>query len=575
MFSTPTPCSGVKPLHPLAVARSGSDSLELQLETPVKLGRERFSHGQFEKEVHISRCHCTLLATSPGNFEVQAMSSTNNPLWVRKEGRLLVMRPNQLSKVQLAFGDQIWLDKSGRPEFVYELIPPPVKQWSSPEKIRAIGSPQIRKRRSSRLRSTMLGSERQVLDFLALIGLAKSREDLEETVRQERLDGMVLDHLDRQELQHTFELAYGDAVRLEVALDELHNKRLCNPSPAVLVAKRAAKSSRPGDDAFQPAKRVRFQDILEVHATSPEKDSPISRATTSSVQAVIRSMIAADSFRSARQAAITMQRAFRRWMVQRKSRASTVIQAMARGMQASRSFTRTRHAAIVVQRGIRDWMLRRKSRACTVIQAMARGMQASRSFTRTRHAAIVVQRGIRDWMLRRKSRACTVIQAMARGMQASRSFTRTRHAAIVVQRGIRDWMLRRQSRASTGIQAAVRSFSEQARCPCSGSLSAATDPMSVAECATQPVPLKGEVVALGHAGASDDEDFPPTQPVRPREKQDGSEMDFVQTQPVILIDDEEQEGEGEATQAVDSSDLDTDTQEIFDDSDQFDATQPS
>ena len=52
----------------------------------------------------------------------------------------------------------------------------------------------------------MLGPEREVVDFLAMAGLSKTREFLQAVVERERIDGLVLDHLDRQELQQLLEV---------------------------------------------------------------------------------------------------------------------------------------------------------------------------------------------------------------------------------------------------------------------------------------------------------------------------------------------------------------------------------
>ena len=140
------------------------------------------------------RVHCEVKARCDRKFEVTALSSQNNPLYVKTRNGIgewnaepIVLRPQEWAathksiicshlRVRVAiavadYGDQIWLDKSGRSEYQYgrwQLL----VQWfvryivlaeislptNSPIRLNNAASPSVsRKRRSTRLRTTMLG----------------------------------------------------------------------------------------------------------------------------------------------------------------------------------------------------------------------------------------------------------------------------------------------------------------------------------------------------------------------------------------------------------------------------------
>ena len=140
------------------------------------------------------RVHCEVKARCDRKFEITALSSQNNPLYVKTRNGIgewnaepIVLRPQEWAathksiicshlRVRLAiavadYGDQIWLDKSGRSEYQYgrwQLL----VQWfvryivlaeislptNSPIRLNNAASPSVsRKRRSTRLRTTMLG----------------------------------------------------------------------------------------------------------------------------------------------------------------------------------------------------------------------------------------------------------------------------------------------------------------------------------------------------------------------------------------------------------------------------------
>ncbi|XP_051929492.1 abnormal spindle-like microcephaly-associated protein homolog [Hippocampus zosterae] len=178
-------------------------------------------------------------------------------------------------------------------------------------------------------------------------------------------------------------------------------------------------------------------------------------------------------------AAVTMQRGYRLWKIQktqRENRAARVIQSAYKKWHVERMAERTAAAVKIQsfyrrQRCLRQY--RKIQRSALLIQAHCRGLiQRSRFQKRTRQhqSAVVIQSAFRGHRVRKQAlrikRAAVVIQrwyrASARRAAERQRFVEMRRAARTVQLAYRKKRnrdsLKRRHRAATVIQAAFRKF---------------------------------------------------------------------------------------------------------------------
>ncbi|XP_051929609.1 abnormal spindle-like microcephaly-associated protein homolog [Hippocampus zosterae] len=178
-------------------------------------------------------------------------------------------------------------------------------------------------------------------------------------------------------------------------------------------------------------------------------------------------------------AAVTMQRGYRLWKIQktqRENRAARVIQSAYKKWLVERMAERTAAAVQIqsfyrTQRCLRQY--RKIQRSALLIQAHCRGViQRSRFQRRKRqhHSAVVIQSAFRGHRVRKRAlrikRAAVVIQrwyrASARRAAERQRFVEMRRAARTVQLAYRKKRnrdsLKRRHRAATVIQAAFRKF---------------------------------------------------------------------------------------------------------------------
>lgn len=189
------------------------------------------------------------------------------------------------------------------------------------------------------------------------------------------------------------------------------------------------------------------------------------------VQAAFRGSRARKAVRQQRQAAVTIQRAWRKTALQSKEFAAVALQRKARGYLSRLDCQVQQRYAMMVQRNWRVKRDRKRGLQATKLQAAARGMLARRRVAGQQRAAERIQH---LWWHHRKrhderrERAARSIQAVARGALVRKHIPqivaeqwRSEEGAVVtLQRAYRDWCLRKVE-AATVLQAALRGMMDR------------------------------------------------------------------------------------------------------------------
>ena len=214
-----------------------------------------------------------------------------------------------------------------------------------------------------------------------------------------------------------------------------------------MEAVRLAERTRAALMASRHAAASLIQTAYLKHAISVQMRIERNRVAARTIQASFRRHVARTTFKTARKAAIIIQRSERQradrrdarlvrlYIRQEQERAVQIIQGAFRRF---RTGAVRRHAAITIQRCARGWLGRRRSAKMT-------------------ETVIYLQRRWRlhsTWELFRRQRKSTIcIQAAIRGYLASRSYDRLRKATITIQKQIRVLRSRRESHRSLHLAA--------------------------------------------------------------------------------------------------------------------------
>ena len=169
-----------------------------------------------------------------------------------------------------------------------------------------------------------------------------------------------------------WQLPYGDVVRLEIALDELHNKRLCEDPRYDLLNEMLDAGEEPvvpshprvelSPQQTTPRKRVRFEEAAK------DNNKSAKLKTTDSANG--------------------MDPAY----LEQKRNAAIVIQKAARCMIARKHFSRQRQACAVIQ--VLTWFCAFLG-ADVYLQAVVRMSAAKACLEQKRNAAVVIQKATR------------------------------------------------------------------------------------------------------------------------------------------------------------------------------------
>ncbi|KAL5489025.1 hypothetical protein EMCRGX_G018068 [Ephydatia muelleri] len=180
------------------------------------------------------------------------------------------------------------------------------------------------------------------------------------------------------------------------------------------------------------------------------------------ITSVVRAYLVRRRFTVLKALALRMQR---NWRDKQKHYAATVIQAAMRGYQAKRNGNRRNNAAIVIQRAFKRWVARR-SNAASILQKWYRGAKETKKeralFLTKKTACEKIQMAFRIYQQQRHLEyAARVVQRVYRTKQQRLWYLKLRHSAVIIQHHYRihqhKLVIQRQN-AAIIIQACVRRY---------------------------------------------------------------------------------------------------------------------